>query len=162
MRKFGTRFVGSVLAATLLVCATAASAQDAQPPAEFDPQLAEQLGADEYGMRPYVLVLLKTGPAKIEDPEERSALFAGHFANMARLGEEGQLVLAGPLDGENGMRGIFVLAVAEIGAAQALVQTDPAVAAGIFAPEFHQFYASAALMQVNDQHMKLQQRAIGG
>lgn len=138
-----------------------AFAQTETPPAEYDAELAEQLGADDYGMRSYVLVLLKTGPATIEDAEERSKLFAGHFSNMSRLAEEGKLVLAGPLDGENGMRGLFVLAVSEVEDARALVQTDPAVAAGIFAPEFHQFYGTAGLMQLNALSVKLQKKSIG-
>ncbi len=29
---------------------------------DFDAELAEQLGADEYGMKSYILVILKTGP----------------------------------------------------------------------------------------------------
>ena len=84
--------------------------------ATYDAALAEELGADEYGMRSYVLVILQTGPndAVITDPDERAALFAGHFSNMGRLAEEGKLVLAGPfVDGEP-KRGLYVFNVSDI------------------------------------------------
>jgi predicted TIM-barrel enzyme len=64
----------------------------------YDAALAKRLGADERGMRNYVLVVLKTGPTPVTDPEKRKTMFAGHFANMERLAKEGKLVLAGPFD----------------------------------------------------------------
>lgn len=124
----------------------------------YDAALAQELGADENGMRPYVLALLKTGPrdAEVTDRDQRAALFAGHFANMTRLANEGHLVLAGPLGGEDGRRGLFVLATPDIETARALVQTDPTVEAGIFIVEYSRYYGSAALMMVNDVHGTLQ------
>jgi len=61
-------------------------------------ELAAELGADEYSMRSYVMVVLKTGPMdeKITDPSERAEIFAGHFSNMRALAEDKKLVLSGP------------------------------------------------------------------
>jgi len=100
----------------------------------YNAELAKELGADDYGMRSYVFVILKTGPndASITDEEKRANLFAGHFSNMSRLAEEGKLLLAGPLGGEYQRRGIFVFDVPTIEQAQALVATDPTIEAGIF------------------------------
>ncbi|TNE56575.1 MAG: hypothetical protein EP340_11290, partial [Alphaproteobacteria bacterium] len=100
----------------------------------YDAALANELGADDYGMRSYIFVLLKTGPkdADITDKDERSALFRGHFANIKKLREQGDLVLVGPLDGENGLRGIMIFAADDISAAQAWMQGDPTVTSGIF------------------------------
>ena len=53
----------------------------------YDAELARRLGADDYGMRSYVLVILKTGPTRVPDGDARKAMFAGHFANMKRLSE---------------------------------------------------------------------------
>ena len=75
-----------------------------------DTVLAKQLGADENGMRRYVLVILKTGPHRVPDGEARVAMFKGHFANMTRLAEEGKLALAGPFGDKNEWRGMFILA----------------------------------------------------
>ena len=120
----------------------------------FDPKLAQSAGADDNGMRPYVLVILKTG-TRVPDGPERTEMFKGHFANINRLAGEGKLVLAGPLDGVDGWRGLFVFATPEIEEAKKLVATDPVVIKGEMVPEFHKYYGSAALMLVNDLHAKL-------
>ncbi len=121
----------------------------------FDAELAKKVGADEYGMKNYVLVVLKTGPNKIPEGKERTDMFAGHFANMKRLAAEGKLALAGPLDGVDGWRGLFVLAVSEIEDAKKIVATDPVIIKGEMIAEYHKWYGSAAVMLVNDAHEKV-------
>jgi len=130
--------------------------EDAQPASPlYDAALAQKVGADERGMRKFVLVILKTGPTRVPDGPERDAMFRGHFANMTRLAEAGQLVLAGPLDGVDGWRGLFVFAVEEIAAAEKLVATDPVIQQGEMVAEYHAFYGSAALMEINDLHERI-------
>lgn len=135
-----------------------AAAQTATPPAAaptFDAALAQSTGADDYGMRRYVLVILKTSPTPLPAGPARDEMFKGHFANMKRLAAEGKLALAGPLDGVDGWRGLFVLAVADIEEAKRLVATDPVVAQGEMVAEYHRYYGSAALMQVNELHARV-------
>ena len=143
-------------AALLVVClpSRAQTAPEPAPPA-YDATLARTLGADERGMRSYVLVVLKTGPNKVAPGAERDAMFKGHFANMKRLAAEGKLAFAGPFDGVDGWRGLFVFAVADIEVAKQLVATDPVVAKGEMVPEFHALYGSAALMLVNEAHERI-------
>jgi uncharacterized protein YciI len=140
-------------------CST--SAQDtAEPTEKYDAELARKLGADEYGMRSYVFCVLKTGKAKIEDPEKRNEIFRGHFANMSRMATEGKLVLAGPfMDGEP-KRGMYIFNVATIEEAEKLVKSDPAVAAGLFEYELTKLYCSAALMKLSELHGKIQKTKI--
>ena len=54
---------------------------------EKNKKLADSLGADERGMKTYMLVILKTGPkdAEITDKIQRSELFKGHFSNMEAM-----------------------------------------------------------------------------
>ena len=146
----------AALAASLLL-AGGAPAEDAAAPASpaFDQTLAEALGADEYGMRQYVLVILKTGPTPVPAGAARDEMFRGHFANMKRLAAEGKLALAGPLDGVDGWRGLFILAVDDLEEAAALVATDPVVIQGEMVAEYHAYYGSAALMLVNETHEKV-------
>jgi uncharacterized protein YciI len=139
----------AVMTGVLLVVVPA-EAQQAPP--TFDAELATKLGADDYGMRNYVLVILKTGPHPVPAGPERDEMFRGHFANMQRLSEEGKLVLAGPLDGVDGWRGLFVFAVQDIDEAKALAATDPVIVKGEMVAEFHKYYGSAALMLVRDVH----------
>ena len=63
----------------------------------YNEKLATKLGGDEFGMRHYVFVILKTGPndANFKD-KARADLFAGHMANIGRLAEQGKLAVAGP------------------------------------------------------------------
>lgn len=144
------------LAATLALLAFAADAQAQEPPAaEYDAELAARLGADERGMRSYVLVILKTGPNKVPAGPERDEMFRGHFANMKRLADEGKLVLAGPLDGVEGWRGLFVFAVPDIEEARQLTATDPVIIEGEMIAEYHKYYGSAALMLVRELHARL-------
>jgi uncharacterized protein YciI len=127
---------------------------DAPAPA-YDAGLAAKLGGDERGMRQYVMVILKTGPTPMPKGKERDQMFKGHFANIERLAQQGKLVLAGPFDGVDGWRGMFVFAVPDIDAAKLLTATDPVIASGEMIAEYHQYYASAALMQVNEIHKRI-------
>lgn len=123
----------------------------------YDEKLATELGADDYGMKSYVMVVLNTGPndAVVTDKKEREELFAGHFSNMDRLAEEGKLVFAGPFIDGKPKRGLYIFAVKSIEEAEALVKTDPTVQAGIFKYEMTKLYGSAALMQVTETHKKI-------
>lgn len=141
--------------ALLPVLAHAQPVTPATPSAVADPQLASQLGADERGMRQYMLVILKTGPTPLADGEQRRAMFAGHFANMQRLAAAGQLAVAGPFTDKGDWRGLFILAVSSQAEAEALVATDPVIAQGEMVAEYHPLYASAALMTVNATHLRI-------
>jgi uncharacterized protein YciI len=144
----------SAAALCLALSAHAQTTAEVDKPA-FDAELARSLGANENGMRSYVLVVLKTGPNKVPPGAERDEMFKGHFANMNRLGNEGKLALAGPFDGVDGWRGLFVFAVPEIEEARQLVATDPVIVKGEMVAEYHKYFGSAALMLVNDAHKKI-------
>jgi uncharacterized protein YciI len=136
----------------------------AEAPAEpakpvFDAELASKVGADEHGMRSYVLVILKTGPKQMPKGPERDTMFAGHFANINRLAKEGKLALAGPFDGVDGWRGLFVMATSDIEEARGWVATDPVVINGEMVAEYHKYYGSAALMLVNDAHGRIAKKS---
>ena len=124
----------------------------------YDAELARQFGADDYGMKQYVFVVLKTGKAKIEDAEKRKELQAGHMKNISRLAEEGKLVLAGPFNQGGDLRGIYIFNVKTLEEAAELVKTDPAIKAGLFDVEMTRWYGSAALMNVNETHKKIQKK----
>ena len=153
---FRTSSLATMAAALCLaLSAHAQTTAEADKPAVFDAELARSLGANENGMRGYVFVLLKTGPNKVPAGAERDEMFKGHFANMGRLGKEGKLALAGPLDGVDGWRGLYVFAVSEIEEARQLVATDPVIIKGEMVAEYHKFFGSAALMLVHDAHAKI-------
>ncbi len=156
MRKVFVSLLAGCLCAVL--GASLGHAEESAKPG-YDAELATQVGADEYGMRHFVLVILTTGPTPKPAGPDRDAMFKGHFANMERLAKEGKLAYAGPLDGVEGRRGIFILAVGDIEEAKKLVGTDPVISSGEMVAEYHKHYGSAALMQVNGLHERIQQKS---
>ena len=117
----------------------------------------EAAGADGYGMRQYVLAYLKTGGVQSENAAE---LQQAHMANIVRMAEAGQLVLAGPfLDGGE-VRGLYIFDTPSVDSARAWTATDPAVQAGVFDMELHPWYGSAALLAVNELHEQLADQPI--
>lgn len=131
-------------------------AQDvADSPGGFDAELAAALGADDYGMKRYVMAFLKAGPDRDQPPDEAQALQREHQDNIRRMAEAGKLVVAGPFMDDGDIRGIYVFAVDSVEEAEALTATDPAVQAGRLVMELHPWYGSAALMKVNDIHARI-------
>ena len=147
--------IASLVLATLMSLGAATVIAQNKPAALYDEALAKSLGADERGMREYVLVVLKTGPTRVPDGEKRTQMFAGHMANIQRLADEGKLVFAGPLDGVDGWRGIFIFATPDIATATTYVSTDPVVINGEMVAEYHRLYGSAGLMMMNEIHRKI-------
>lgn len=142
--------------AGLLLC-NALYAQPASP--QYDSVLAKKLSADSDGMRKYMLVILKTGPKDklITDKKVRDSLFRGHMANINKLAAEQKLSVAGPFEkNDKSYRGIFILNVATIEEARALVDVDPTIRAGIFVYDAIPWYGSAALQETNDIHKRIE------
>ncbi len=127
----------------------------------FDAELAKKLGADERGMRSYVLCILKTGPKDAEVVgKERQDVFAGHFANIGRLADDGKLAVAGPFGkNDKSYRGLYIFNVATVEEAEKLVVLDPAVKAGVFVYELTPWYGTAAMMVVNETHKRIEKPA---
>lgn len=123
---------------------------------EFDASLSQKLGADEYGMKMYVFVVLKTGDNKTSNKAFVDSCFAGHMANMERLSAANQLIVAGPFGKNNsGFRGLFILNVKTIEEANRLLETDPAVKANLLKAESYLWYGSAALPEYLNAHNKI-------
>ena len=153
------RFIVTALAFSSLVLAcrgagTSASTQTATT--ELDTALVRALHADEYGMKTYVLALLKAGPNRGQDSATAARLQAAHLANIQRMAGEGKLVLAGPFLDDTGLQGIYVFNVETVAEARALTESDPAIQAGRLVMELHPWYGSAALQQVNAIHARIQ------
>jgi uncharacterized protein YciI len=143
---------------TCLLCSILhIQAQEKKPKAAFDEALAKKLGADNYGMKMYVLVILKTGSNTTETKAKTDSLFAGHMANMGKLVEMNKLIIAGPMGkNEKNYRGIFILNTKSIDEAKQLLETDPAVKSKILDAELYNWYGSAALTEYLPYHEKIQ------
>lgn len=112
----------------------------------YDSELARQLGGDKYGMKSYIMIILKTGNNKSTDQSFINDCFKGHLDNINRLVEENKLIVAGPFGkNDKSYRGIFILNVTTFEEAEKLMQTDPAIKEGFLDIEFYNWYGSAAL-----------------
>ena len=141
----------------LLVLMTFYSSIHAQVIEEnYDSVLAKKLKADDYGMKNYILVLLKSGSNTSVDKVAQDSLFHGHMNNMIRLANSGSLVVAGPFGKNDVYRGLFILNVTNFEDAKKLLQTDPAIAAKLLEPEMYLWYGSASLQEVMGVHKKIQ------
>lgn len=133
-----------------LFCILALSSMSAQSiqtkNKNFDTELAQKLQADEYGMKTYVLILLKTGANESTDKELRNTSFKAHFTNMNEMAKQGKLIVAGPMyQNEKQYRGLFVFDVKTFDEAKECMKNDLAIQNGFLEPEYYQWYGSAAL-----------------
>jgi uncharacterized protein YciI len=134
----------SILLLFFILTGIVVNAQKGNP--SYDEALAKKLGADDFGMKNYVFVILKTGENTTVDKEDLNILFRGHMENIQRLVKEGKLIVAGPFGkNDKSWRGLFILDVKTVEEARELVNTDPAIKAGIFAVDLVPWYGSAAL-----------------
>lgn len=93
-----------------------------------------------------MLVILKTGPTKIDRKETVDSLFNGHLNNIGRLAKIGKLVVAGPMKkNDKTYRGIFILNVKTLDEANTLLATDPAIQEQLLEAELYEWYGSVAL-----------------
>ncbi|RFS17817.1 YciI family protein [Emticicia sp. C21] len=146
----------SFLLLLLVVCAATVQAQNPNP--KFKQALADSLGADEYGMKMYSLVILKTGTNTTTDKAVLDSLFRGHMTNMGRMESMGKLIVAGPIGkNDKAYRGIFILNAKTPEEAKVLLDTDPAIKAKVLEADIFPWYGSAALplyMKHNDEVKK--------
>jgi uncharacterized protein len=122
----------------------------------YDSVLVKKLKADDYGMKNYILVLLKPGSNTSVNKVTEDSIFAGHMKNISRLAGNGSLVLAGPFGENNRYRGLFILNVANFDDAKKLLETDPAIKGKLLEPELYLWYGSAALQEILKIHRKIQ------
>lgn len=126
----------------------------------YDSLLARKLGADDYGMKQYVMVFLKSGTVKIKDAAQRAQLQQAHLKNILKLADEGKLIVAGPFMDDQPIRGIFILNVRSVEESKKIAETDPAVQAGTLQMEMHPWYGSAALVETLSIHKKLEKKSV--
>jgi uncharacterized protein YciI len=137
----------TLLTVSLLISALSFAQEKKAEKPKYNQELATSLGADQYGMKPYTIVMLTTGSAKIEDKAKMDELMKGHMTNIGKLADEGKIVVAGPFLEKNkeNYRGMFIFNTKSKEEAEQWVKTDPAVQAGVFSYEIFPWYGSAAL-----------------
>lgn len=127
---------------------------------KYDSVLAKKIGADDYGMKVFVMAFLKKGPNRPKDSLKSAQLQRAHLNNIKRLANEGKLLVAGPFMDNGDNRGIYIFDVSTIEEAKKLTETDPAVKAGSLVMELHQWYGPAALFFIKENSKKVTKKKI--
>jgi len=145
------------LSLSLLMAILSSGQQKKAEKVKFNQELATSLGADQYGMKAYTMVMLTTGSTKIDDKTRMDELMKGHMVNIGKLADEGKIVVAGPFLEKNkeNYRGMFIFNTKSKDEAEQWVKTDPAVQAGVFSYEILLWYGSAALPLYLKHHKEI-------
>jgi len=108
-------------------------------------------GQDKEGNPPseivkYYFVELITNPDRPELPKVQvDSIQRAHMANIARMVETEQLMLAGPFEGGGG---IFIFDVPSMEAAKKLAAEDPAVSAGRLLTKIRPWYTAKGVFTI--------------
>lgn len=147
MKKLNILFI-------ILFGISASFAQNENP--KYDAELAKKLNADDYGMKQYVFVILKTGTNTTTDKEFTSECFKSHMANINKLVDDKKLIVAGPMfKNDNNIRGIFILDVKTFEEANVLLENDKAIKEQLLVADLYNWYGSAALPQYLEDSDKI-------
>ena len=95
-------------------CETLVVSDDIGNSSKYDSLYAERIGADDYGMKQYVMAFLKAGPNRAQSKEEAEELQRAHLDNITRMADEGMLVMAGPFLDDTELKGIYIFNVKTI------------------------------------------------
>ncbi len=108
---------------------------------------APAFAAENGRMMAVYLVLLKKGPAWTpEVTPATQAIQDAHLANIRAMWQARKLVVAGPVEDEADLRGIFVFQVASLEEARALAASDPAVKAGRLVPVVYPWWVEKGVL----------------
>lgn len=94
----------------------------------------------------YFGMLVKGAAWSAGETPERIELQKKHLAHIMKMGEEGKLVLAGPLLDDGAIRGLLVYKAASIEEARAWAEADPAVKAGRLKVEMHPWMVQKGIL----------------
>ncbi|MDO5510449.1 MAG: YciI family protein, partial [Weeksellaceae bacterium] len=123
----------------------------------YNEALARELGADEYGMKQYWMVFLKTGSNTTADTPIMQKAMSSHMQNIHNMSDAGILVAAGPFGkNQENYRGVYIFEHLDESELRAWLQKDNAVEIGIFSFEILPWYGSAALPKYLDYHKQIE------
>jgi hypothetical protein len=122
----------------------------------YDQALAQQLGADDYGMRFYYLAILSTGSNDSIAPDYIRVCFDSHMKNIRRMVDEGKMIIAGPL-GKNmrNYRGIFIISMEKEEEVHHELLQDMTISEKLLEYTLIPWYGSAALPLYLEQSDKI-------
>lgn len=98
-------------------------------------------GDTTYLMKEYYLCLLYRGD-KALDRADLETIQAEHLAHINKLADEGKVTMAGPISGNEELRGILIFHTKSKEEAEALQGQDPAIKSGRLRMEIYPWWAA--------------------
>jgi uncharacterized protein len=96
-------------------------------------------------MAQWLYRIVPTRPEMVTAPTaDEQRIVGDHFQYLVRLKERGILIVAGRTQEEAGTFGITIFEADDQAAARAVMDDDPAVAAGVFAASLHPYAVAVA------------------
>ncbi|MEO1624656.1 MAG: YciI family protein [Bacteroidota bacterium] len=99
-------------------------------------------GDQEYLMKKYYMVFLKSGDNRDQDSIEVARLQAAHMNHLNKMAEAKKICLAGPFGDDGAFRGIALYSTSTQAEADSLANADPAVQAGRLSVEVHPWWGA--------------------
>ncbi len=96
----------------------------------------------EEQIRKYWFVMLLKGPVRNQDSATAAKIQKGHMDNMDKMYYDGKLKVAGPFGDGKDWQGIFIFDCATKEEVEALLKTDPAIAAGRLVADIRPWYTA--------------------
>jgi len=125
----------------------------------YDAALAARLGADEYGMKNYVLCFLKPGKQRLMMVSELETLDTKHLQYLQQQVDKGLLVMMGMFPDGGEFYEQLVFNTEDTAVANSIMRQDPKVQAEIVVPEFHRWYGPAALPELKPIHERITRKS---
>ena len=122
----------------------------------FDSKMANQLGANKYGLKKYTLCFFNKGAQRVLKSDQVLALEKGHINYMNELIAKKEIVLAGYFNETDVHLGFVVFDSQDTSHVRSLIEKDPKVNEGLIVPHFQQWTSSAAILKLNEIHQKIQ------
>jgi len=121
----------------------------------YETNMVAAPGADDHGMKAYVLVILKTGDNPITKQPIPGSIFIGRMNNIRSMADEGKMMIAGHLfPNDNAYRCNFILNTTSPEDACGWVNTDRAVKSKVMDAELYKWYAWASPPAYHEVHNK--------
>ena len=110
----------------------------------------------------FQMAILKKGRAwDTMKVEERNATLKKHLANVIGLLDSGRAIIAGPFNDDTEVAGIFIFRAASADEAQAWVDGDPAVQAGLITAEMHPWWSEDIYKKAATSPLKMETVYLG-
>lgn len=104
-------------------------------------QQQQQKAEPQHKLLEFQMALLKRGPKAVASGWETSELRKQHHAYVQSLLEADKAMIAGRIEDDPELRGVYIFRTKSADEARGWVMADPAVAAGHFAVEMHPWWS---------------------